>query len=120
MLVLMVAFLAIIQVQRMHRECRHPESTRRKREMVILMLVLLGLVVLWYDSRRNHFFAGTLKLLAIILVANLVIPCIWPVPPMPHHPSAAWREDDDGEHGEPMTRQRILIVAQNQQPPHGW
>ena len=60
------------------------------REIAIAALAMLGLSLMWRDMHQCMVYEGLLKLVACVGVANLLVPCIWVIPP----PEATDGEED--------------------------
>lgn len=79
-----LVLLAAVHAQRLLVTVANQRASRERvaRELLIAGLGVLGLVFFWMDVRHCRLYEGLLKLLLFVGVANVLIPCIWRVPPM--------------------------------------
>lgn len=73
------------------------------RELAIVAIVTLGMTLMWRDLHQCMVYEGLLKLVACVGAANLLVPCIWVIPPLDsfHGDVPAVEEEKEGEDRPP-------------------
>lgn len=72
-----VFLVAVLQLHRFW--CGFLSESHPVREVVTLVLALAGLLVFVSEVHRGRFYEGLLKLVALLLLADVFIPNMWPV-----------------------------------------
>lgn len=106
--VITLVILAMLHAQRLLVAVADHRAPRERvaREMLIAGLGGVGLTLFWMDVRRCRLYEGLLKLLVLVGVANVLIPCVWRVPPTPPLPGHDDRDEDEAEQEEDDARSR--------------
>lgn len=96
--VLTMGILAVLHIYRLLSVLAEgrPQGERIAREMVIVALGVVGLWLFWTDLHRCRLYEGMLKLVAVVGIANVLLPCVWTVPP-PKASADAHDDDDDND-----------------------
>ena len=69
------------------------------REGLVAVVAFAGLYLFWRDLQQKRMFEGMLKLLALLGVANILLPCVWnTVPLMVCNPDSEEEVDDEPDH----------------------
>lgn len=63
------------------------------REVLVVVLAFAGLYLFWRDVKQQRLFEGMLKLLGLLGVANILLPCLWNTVPL--RVCNADREDEE-------------------------
>ena len=72
-----------------------PYDQRTTREAVSSILSLVGLYIFWMDVVAGKVYEGLLRLVVILALANLILPCLWVVPTKPPNRRRVQRAPDD-------------------------
>ena len=67
------------------------------RELLIGIVVIGGMKLFWSDVQRCAMYEGILKMIAVVGLANILIPCLWLV--APPAPTDEDNNDEDNKEG---------------------
>lgn len=67
-----------------------PYTEATTRDMIISIVCLLGLYIFLVDLHNCRVYEGLLRLIFILFLANMLLPCVWQV-----HPKKAELDEED-------------------------
>lgn len=72
-----------------------PFTERTMRDLLIALISIMALYIFWVDVKKCRVYDGLLRLILILFLTNVLLPCIWRTPPRRAKKIDADDEEDD-------------------------
>ena len=72
-----------------------PFTERTMRDLLIALISIMAVYIFWVDVQKCRVYDGLLRLILILFLTNVLLPCMWRTPPRRAPKIDADEEEDD-------------------------